>query len=257
MNTPTSKVAAVAMGAVEIYGKAKPITLLKSPLKKAPCAYYKTDVYSFERRGKHSDWVLIKSYTDGIKFLIEDETGSIMVDASWMQPLMPAGVAQKLITPNMDGAVSGAFFDIATDHSFETRGEGLKQLPKEVQDFFADSRISYEKENFLGLFNQNAKLKIVEKYLAVGDMVYVFGSAQPLENKSLAGEATVRDAFIGVKKGETFYISDRSEKEILKGGSWQAPLAILGGIVLICLGAAALIAEVGGINPISFNFGVK
>ncbi len=219
-NTPTSKIAAAAMGAVEVYGKVKPIKPLKSPAKGADCAYYRTEVFRWQKRGKHSSWVLQKSETEGEEFILEDATGSILVDSS------------------------GAQLEIPVDFAFETEGQDESKLPENVRSLFGRWGIEYQHGKILGIITPREKLKVEERYLAVGDSVYVFGTMQPAKEKP-AGNPSVKDGYIGAKRGEFLYISDRPEKEIAGRMFADAPVLIGAGIVITCLGLAAILWKLG------------
>lgn len=221
MNTPTSKVGACAMGAVEVYGKVRPVEPLKSPIDGADCAYYRTEVYRLENRGKRTEWVLIKSKTEGAKFLLEDESGSVLVDSK------------------------GAQIEIPVDYTFFTSGQDDLKLPFKVKKLFSDWKVKYEhKPMIFGLITQRESLRVVEKYLAVGDMVYVHGTAREAGGK-IEGKPTVSDMCIGNKNGGMFYISDSPEKQILGRMFWDVPLWIGGGIIVTCLGLWIFLEKIG------------
>jgi hypothetical protein len=219
-NTPTSKIAAAAMGAVEVYGKVKPVEPLKSPANGADCTYYCTEVFRWQKSGKHSKWVRIKFEIKGITFVLEDETGSVIVDSDKAQLEMPA------------------------DYTFETGGQDESALPERVRNLFDAWGVKYQYAKVLGIITPREKLKVVEKYLAVGDLVYVFGTMQPAKGQP-AGNPSVKDAYIGAKGGEFFYISDSPEKEIIGKMFTDVPLWVGGGILASCVGLGIILWRIG------------
>ncbi|WP_303720184.1 GIDE domain-containing protein [Malonomonas rubra] len=77
-NTPTSKVRSVAMGMVEIRGRAIRKYALISPMSHVPCVFYRLTKY---RREKNNQWrVSSSSSSDSVPFLLEDDTGKVEVD---------------------------------------------------------------------------------------------------------------------------------------------------------------------------------
>lgn len=77
-NTPTSRVRSVAMGMVEVKGKAVRQYSLISPMTHTPCVYYRLTKY---RREKNNQWkVSSVSSSDNVPFLLEDDTGRVEID---------------------------------------------------------------------------------------------------------------------------------------------------------------------------------
>lgn len=79
-NIPTSKVRSLAMGLVEVSGRAQPKALLKSPITATDCVYYKFLVERRERRGKSDQWVTVSQGASTNYFYVDDGTGRILVD---------------------------------------------------------------------------------------------------------------------------------------------------------------------------------
>jgi hypothetical protein len=77
-NTPTSKIRSVAMGMVEVKGKAIRQYALISPMTHAACAWYRLTRY---RRDRNRNWVISSITSSGnVPFLLEDETGRVCID---------------------------------------------------------------------------------------------------------------------------------------------------------------------------------
>ena len=89
-DTPTCKVRSIAMGLVEVNGKVVARETIISPFSKKPCVYFH---YTLEqlKESKHYDskrkrwiaekrWVPIRRESDSRRFLIEDETGKVLVE---------------------------------------------------------------------------------------------------------------------------------------------------------------------------------
>ncbi len=76
-NTPTSKVRSLAMGMVELKGKAVRQYALVSPLTQIPCVFYRLRKY---RRNAKGHWNLVRQ-TDSshVPFFLKDETGRVSI----------------------------------------------------------------------------------------------------------------------------------------------------------------------------------
>ena len=76
-NTPTSRVRSIAMGMVEVKGRAIRQYALLSPMSHTPCVFYRLTKY----RRKNNQWqVSSVSSSDNVPFSIEDDTGRVDVN---------------------------------------------------------------------------------------------------------------------------------------------------------------------------------
>ncbi len=84
-NTPTSKVRSVAMGLVEVHGRAQRLYALVAPMTQSACVWYRLRKY---RRDSKNNWKLVKEInSDHVPFQLDDGTGRVTVD--------PTGAAVK------------------------------------------------------------------------------------------------------------------------------------------------------------------
>ena len=87
-NTPTSKIRSIAMGLVEVHGKAWRQYALVAPMTQSACVYYRLRKY---RRENNNKWRLIKDVDSShVPFQVDDGTGRVTVD--------PRGAAVKAKT---------------------------------------------------------------------------------------------------------------------------------------------------------------
>jgi hypothetical protein len=93
-NTPLSKIAAAAMGPVEIYGTVTgPYTLL-SPLAETECYYYRTVAWSEQdSQGHPAERVAESLYAP---FYVEDDTGRVMIDPRGAGIELPAAYEEQI-----------------------------------------------------------------------------------------------------------------------------------------------------------------
>ncbi len=255
-NIPTSKVRSLAMGMVELSGKAKPSAMLISPFSETKCVFYQYDIQEYRRSGKSSKWVTIASGNSfSCPFYLDDGTGSV------------------LIFP------SGSEITLPMDYSFET---GLtRAIPENIIAFMEKNNISYKSWIF------TRHLRFREWFLEPEETVYVLGCAKKIEvpQKDIKNElmrridalkddqkkmqeldtnkdgrisneewdtavakiekemlsgavsnfSTENCADVCIGAGETdkiFIIADRSEKELLKNLESQSFLGIFGGSIM-------------------------
>ncbi|HWG89822.1 MAG TPA: GIDE domain-containing protein [Candidatus Thermoplasmatota archaeon] len=81
-DTPTSKVASMAIGPVEVRGRIEPLTekaLAVGPLSQRPCVWYRYEIKELRQSGKNRSWVTVKEGKYMPDFLLRDETGAIVV----------------------------------------------------------------------------------------------------------------------------------------------------------------------------------
>lgn len=208
-DTPTSKIRSIAMGLVEIFGQVIPIKerLFKSPFTDKECVYYQFTIEEYRSSGKNSHWVTIKKGEQRGLFYLKDDTGMVLID--------PTGAK------------------IEARRDFEYQSSLGKDPPEQVIRFLAANNLAHE--GFLGL---NKTMRYRETIIVPDENLYIMGTAGENPLKIEATENHVDSIMIQKGKYEKqYYISDKSEKQILKNlailtyGMWGV------GIVLIIVGA--------------------
>jgi len=77
-NTPTSRIRSMAMGMVELHGRARRKYALVSPATQTACVWYRLRRY---RRNRKSGWQLFRQSDSGaVPFLLEDGTGAVTIN---------------------------------------------------------------------------------------------------------------------------------------------------------------------------------
>jgi len=210
-NTPTSKVRALAMGLVEIYGEVISAgKLLKSPFANKDCVYYKYKIEEYRRSGKSSRWVTIDSGSDSIYFYLRDDTGYVLVEPT------------------------GADIDIPTDFRFNS---GIRiDPPQQIRQFLKSRNIGSE-----GIFRINKKMLYLEWIIVPKDKLYIMGTAgdNPYVEEGTS-RTNVGDIIVWKGNNKIYYISDKSEKVILKNLKYKSIFWIMVGGILILLSGIIL-----------------
>ena len=215
-NMPTSKVRSIAMGIVEIYGAVKPYEgrLLKSPLLQKACIYYDMMIQEMRGSGKNAHWVTIRSATDMIPFILEDETGKVLVDPK------------------------GSKVDFKKDLDYTT-GFGNDYLPLTAKEYMKNNNLM--SETFLGI---GKSIKCTETIISPKDMLYILGTAgkNPYVKKATALKSEDAIMIQAGNNKNSYFIADKSEKDIVKGLKWGSIAGIFGGAALsvVCLAAIFL-----------------
>jgi hypothetical protein len=200
-NIPTSKARSVAMGLVEVYGEVVAIKTLKSPFSGKDCVYCKYQIEEMRNTGKSSHWATIRKEENSTPFRLRDETGEILVDCT------------------------GANVEIGHDFRFESSTG--RDPPSQVVSFLKANRIAHE--GFLGI---NKHMRYTEWFIGPKERLYVLGTASDNPNVKLTSKGMEN---VIIKKGENdkvFYVSDRSEKDVLKSLNWKIVLGVFGGAAL-------------------------
>ena len=255
-NTPTSTVRGLAMGLVELIGKAGKTRTFTSPLTHTECVFYRYTVERYESSGRSGHWVVIaKGDSNYCPLWLDDGTGKVMVFPQGAELIMPI------------------------DYQFET-GFG-KSLSNNLVDFMQQNGLRYE-----GFFG-SASLRFKEWFLVPEETICVLGTAQPTGGQisdhkaqliqrltalkgnpqKMADVDTNKDGSISVDEwnqaaskveqelleeelrlqasgdsvdvvigkgeaGQVFIISDESQTQLIKSLSWQAFLGVCGGAAL-------------------------
>jgi len=94
-DTPEIPIRSVAMGLVEIHGRANAETTVPSPVTRTPCCFYKVDIERWIRDKDGGHWSHTATDAQGVKFYLEDSTGKVLVDAQGAElDLLQTGKAE-------------------------------------------------------------------------------------------------------------------------------------------------------------------
>ena len=184
-DTPTSKIRSLAMGLVEIYGQAIPS---QNKTLTSPFTQKECVYYQYKIEEYHSSGKSSKWQT------IRQEEQKIL-----FQLQDDTGTIQ--INPE------NAQIEIPNDFE-KTSGIG-RDPPQNVQQFLKRNNLNHE--TFFGF---NKKMRYTESYIAPKDKLYIMGTATLENNKPIIKKET----------SNIYYISDKTEKEILKSFLWKIPL---------------------------------
>jgi len=203
LSTPTSKIRSLAIGIAEIYGKVVPgkSGMMKSPFSNRDCVGAKIIVE--EPGGGEGDWAVVKKIVLGNEFFLQDDTGKVLVD------------------------LGGAELDIPASYVF---GSGPRaDPPPNIVTFLKKHNFNFE-----SLWG-NKTLRYSESIIKPGDELYILGRADDNPNFR-DGDANhgVQDLMMQQSHNPNIYfISARSEKQILGKMNKKTTAQIFGGLLLI------------------------
>jgi hypothetical protein len=198
---PTSPIRSLALGLVEINGRAETETeLLTTPFGGLPCVFYSYTVEEQVQSGKHTRWKTIVSGTSEQPFFVRDETGRVLV--------VPFGA--NLLLPDERAS----------------RTSWLGELPPLAVSGL--SRLGVAAQGWMG----DKTLRCRESFILPNESIYVMGTA--LEHPGMIhNTANESRLYIGSSRDHAFIISDRSEKDLVSQLTWQLWGGLLGGIALL------------------------
>ena len=202
---PTSPIRSLAVGLVEVSGRAQPEReLLRAPFSGMPCVLFSYKVEERRESRNGTRWETIAQGTSAEPFFVQDHTGKVLVVPFDAQLMLPDN---RTTRSNWFGTLPAETI------------RGLLTLGIPVDGWFGEKTI-----------------RCSEASILPKETVYVLGTAQ--ENKG-AADSTENPArlYIGSSRDHDFIISDRSEKELLSTLRLQV-FACLGGgaaLALFCL----------------------
>ena len=199
-NMPTSTVRSIAMGLVELKGKAVAAKeTLTAPFSAKKCFRYWWIVEERrEDKDGHEYWRTISSGSEGVPFYLQDATGKVLISAEQAELDMPS--------------------------TFQA-GSGIgREPPPVVKQWLEKKGIKWSGWIF------NKPLRYRESAIEAGSQLYIMGDATTNPD---AKESTDHTQSIIIKKGggKIFYISTRDEKQITRGLAIGGVLAIIFGCV--------------------------
>ncbi len=235
--TPTSKAVSAVPGLTEVSGIARPYAGKKlSPYDKKECLYYATEIWKWSGSGKHRRKTLEKRIKSDDPILIEDKTGTILVQAT--------------IYPS--SSKSRAY--MRTDVSKSSRPGGLAGL-------FWQSDPNDKLKPFLCEFCPNLaeygdKIEVYETYIQDGDPIYVLGKAEIFDPNEPRPRLIVKDD----KRTGIYCISDGTEKgalsrvgQLLNAMVFGCPLLAFAGFEFAVLGLVMEFgAKLSDVAPLMF-----
>ena len=129
----------------------------------------------------------------------------------------------------------------------DARGANLENLTRSIDiesrqgdSTITDTILDYCKQHGIELYRKNGTLKKIEfkeTHIPIGQDLYIMGIASKNKHKDPAPKSEQNDNMIRYQfRQRIFYISDKSEKEILTNSVQNSRIMLIGGMVLSVIG---------------------
>jgi hypothetical protein len=251
-DTPEIPIRSMAMGLVEIHGKAKGLQTVLSPVTKTPCFFYKVDIERWVQDKSGGHWSHAATQADGIGFYLEDATGKVLVDAHGAEYDLIQTAKREAgqgVGASLTRLFSGTRDSSPATGSWVSESELLSYAESVVST--AHTTFSFDGRSLLsGLGGGVLSLGMgsghryrFSEYCILPEHWYdVTGTC--VENPKPQDEHD-RNMIVKGQNEPTFLISWRSEKEIESSLRNRAVLQILGGAALSVACLAILLFRFG------------
>jgi hypothetical protein len=210
-NTAVSKAGSVAVGLVEISGRASSDAPGPAPISGTPCVYWKiTGEYLFP--GRDPVWLQIHAAESQQRFFVTDETGRIRIN--------PNGA--KMDIPVSMYCNTSAGSELFSKNCIPVLDE--QRVTKYINSLDYDN-----KEPFIE--HGMRPIRLTEYSIPDNGPLYIMGSAEPLIDASSAGPKETLE----IRKSDiykTLYINTSGKRQAVKTVSSGLSFRIFGGIFL-------------------------
>lgn len=231
MDTPEIPIRSVAMGLVEVHGKATGIPPVPSPVTKTPCFFYKVDIEHWVQSKNGGSWHHLATDADGKRFYLADSTGKVLVDAHNAEyDLIQTA---RVETGRRYGLGLGRLF---SGIGGSTRAAGAPGLDDDLWSYASAAASRRKGSGLLGGGTGFGERYRLTEYLVIPEHWYDL-TGTCVENPEPQDEDD-RNMIVKGTNEPTFLISWRSEKELKRTLRNRAAQYIFGGAILavICLG---------------------
>jgi hypothetical protein len=269
-DTPVTPIRSIAMGLVEVHGKAKGEELIPSPVSHTPCLFYKVKIERWQRNSKGGgSWSYYRADADGVQFYLEDVSGKVLVDAHGAEFDLIQSARREIGAGRRSGKSLMTLFSgrrdptLATGSGFPGTPTGGAMLPTpptedELYAYVARSpqmkARSFKVNEFFLSFSLNPTASLggtglsstsyrMTEYCILPNRWYdVTGTCT--ENPNPQDEHD-RNLIVKGENEPTFLISWRSERDLEKRLRRRAALYVFGGAALSVVCLAILLAKFG------------
>ena len=223
---PTSKIRSLAIGITEIYGKVVPgkSGIMKSPFANHDCVGVKIIIEEYQNGGENPPWVEVEKLVRGIEFFLQDDTGMVLVDLRGAELDIP--VSNVFALDSRAGPPPN-FLNFLRKYNINLGRHGYRTSSQRIKHFL---RSDYE-----GALGRNNPMRYSESIIRPGDQLYVLGRADNYPKFREGGaQHGVQDLMMQQSHNPNIYfISARSEKQILEKKNYKSIAQIFGGLLLI------------------------
>ena len=254
-NIPTSKIRSMAIGLVEIKGKSMDWMPLQAPFSQEQCVYFQYEVEELRRSKNRTYWASIhKGNSNHAPFYLEDETARVIVNPKGAEVDIPNSFTLKTgflkdvpghIVSFLDarGVRYKSFFGTHKTLRFTESHIGIHHVVY-VLGVCKNNRTNLAKKHRRRVQEIIRKAKANPKVMAQFDTdgdgqidAQEWELARQLINKKIHEKHAVSEedkVYIGEgeHRNQMFYISNKSEKQLVRELGTEAMLGVFGGALL-------------------------
>ncbi len=238
MDTPEIPIRSVAMGLVDIHGKATGATPIPSPVTQTPCYFYKVDIERWVQNKNGGNWSHVATDADGQRFYLEDSSGKVLVDAHKAEydlirtARMETGGGLRLGLGRLFSGTSGF-----------SGSAGLSRGNGDLLSYATEAVARHSSSSLFGGMGGGGGRYRLTEYLVIPEHWYdVTGTC--VENPEPLDEYD-RNLIVKGTNEPTFLITWRSEQEIRRTLRDRAAKYIFGGAILSVACLAIFLAKHG------------
>jgi len=251
-DTPQIPIRSIAMGLVEIHGKARGPETVQSPVTGTSCFFYKVDIEKWVRDKSGGHWSHAATDAQGVRFYLEDTTGKVLVDAHGAEYDLIQTAKRE--TGRAAGASWGQLFGPGRD-STPAAGSPVPEtdLLAYVESLASTAHASFSLDTgalLSGLergslaFGMGSEHRYrLSEYCIIPEHWYD-AAGTCVENPAPQDEHD-RNLIVKGQNEPTFLISWRGEKEVQRTMRNRAALHIFGGAALSLACLALLLSRLG------------
>ncbi len=244
-NVQTSTVRAISMGEVEIKGKVKAGYILKTPLSKKDCVFFRYTEEKAIKVGNSDRWIKTVDMRTNFPFYLVDETGAIIVD--------PVKAELNIVNRYVEqkGNIRKTEYYIKEDENLYILGKA-KKLSSEID---IEHKMIEERLNEI-MKNPQEKKEIdrnLDSKIDENELAETRGKIrQEIRNqleKAFKGNKDnfllphLKDVIIGKEKGSPFIISTMAEDTLVKNMEVKSFFMIYGGAFPIIWSSWAILTH--------------
>jgi LemA protein len=227
-DTPTSTCRGVFVGRNEVIGTAEPLYHpITTPFSQTPAVWFSWELERYEKSGDSNSWNTVEKRTTSAPFWITDDTGRVLVRPRYAD-LQP----RQMVQENLGRSYAPPYSRWQL-RQWVLVGEDVVERQRSMADpAFSEAPaapsgwLSATPDTASPISALKGKLRITEEVIAVGDPIYLLGTASPRPD----GPGL---EFAG--KGKDLFVSTKSEGKVASANKWTAVFTGLG-----CLAASAL-----------------
>ncbi|MCM8821696.1 MAG: E3 ubiquitin ligase family protein [Candidatus Omnitrophica bacterium] len=238
-NVPTSTVRAIPIGEVEIKGKAKARFLLKTPVSKVQCVFFRYVEEEFRKAGKSYKWVKILDTSSNYPFYLVDNTGAVKIE--------PAGAELNLVNRYVirEGNLRKTEYYILENEKLYVFGKA-KKLPsqymienemveKRFEEIMNDPEEKIKLDKNQDMWIDDDELASAKEKIKQDIKKRITNSLE--EKKDDFVLPHLKDVIIGKDKNSSFIISTMEEDNLVQHLKVQSVLMVYGGafLIVVCL----------------------